>query len=375
QIDGTGTINKGAELMLYAILEQIEKRYPNAKVIYNTIGKSSSKNIKTALNLRQPLRVRYGRYIKAFSDRLNIDDFTVHYPLKNIDILLDASGFRLGDQFNISNKQLKDLERYYKSLKQRGTKIVLLPQSFGPFETINGKLLVEILNKYVDLIIARDDLSKEYLLNSGGDLKKIYQLPDFTILVKGIFPQNYSFLQNAICIIPNRKMITHTSLEVNYFYNKIAHIIEYLQNSGQLVFFLNHEGEKDLELCTNINNYLSEKITIVDGLNAKEIKGIIGKSKLVISSRYHGVASSLNQGVPCIATSWSHKYDLLFKDFNLSGYIIDLKNENSHVLEKIELLLNSENALNIIKHLEKMKTELERKVEKMWNIVWGTLNI
>ncbi len=36
QIDGTNSLNKGAELMLNAVMEQIEKKYPNAEVFYNS---------------------------------------------------------------------------------------------------------------------------------------------------------------------------------------------------------------------------------------------------------------------------------------------------------------------------------------------------
>ena len=36
QIDGTNTLNKGAELMLFTILKRIEEQFPNSKIFYNS---------------------------------------------------------------------------------------------------------------------------------------------------------------------------------------------------------------------------------------------------------------------------------------------------------------------------------------------------
>lgn len=42
QIDGTGVINKGAELMLYAIVNEVIQKLPDVDLLYNGIGKVPS---------------------------------------------------------------------------------------------------------------------------------------------------------------------------------------------------------------------------------------------------------------------------------------------------------------------------------------------
>lgn len=140
------------------------------------------------------------------------------------------------------------------------------------------------------------------------------------------------------------------------------------------MFFLNHEGPGDLDICNKISEALGSGIQIVSGLNAKEIKGIIGKSYLVISSRYHGVANALNQAVPCLATSWNHKYELLFNDFNLNNNIIDISKGGNNSVGKVEEYLNPSYNLNIREKLKVKSEDIKSETNKMWQIIWNYID-
>jgi len=359
--------------MLYSILEQIENKYPESTVIFNDNNPNIQfPKIKTHLHFIKPLRLMLGPYPWVILSRLNLPYswFTELYPPKHPDLILDASGFRFGDQWNHSEEYLDNLEYYYKTVKANGAKIILLPQAFGPFKTNNGKKSAEILNRYADLIIAREPTSNKHLTEAGINPGKILHFPDFTIATKGLFPDRYHHIKGGVCIIPNRKMITHTRFSPQEYFDKMESIISLIQQSGKQVFLLNHEGKKDLKICKGINRKLDNRLTIITGLDAKEIKGVIGSSYMVISSRYHGIASALNQGVPCLATSWSHKYQLLFEDFNVKDHIIDLNEKSELTKNKIESLLDPVNHSKLRKQLFTQINELKISTERMWKIVW-----
>ena len=134
------------------------------------------------------------------------------------------------------------------------------------------------------------------------------------------------------------------------------------------VFLLNHEGPRDYHLCLQINQAFDNKLAIVNGLNAKEIKGIIGASNIVVSSRFHGVASALNQGVPCLATSWNHKYKMLFQDFGQENKIFDFQGAWEPNSDKIkEVIKNHESIQNTLKT---KKQDLVKEANEMWNRIW-----
>lgn len=374
QIDGTNTVNKGAELMLYAILQEIERNYPQANVLYNSQA-GSVNQIDTKLTIKRRLWLTVWRYPRALLSRLklkhNYTFFSVQHPLKGIDLLLDAGGFQFSDQWNHSNQFLDRLENYYRTLKKQGTKIILLPQAFGPFETPNGRRCASILNTYVDLLIAREPTSKQYLLSAGVANEKIWQYTDFTGLVTGTLPEKHQSVRGKVCIIPNKKMFTHSSLTREQYFQFVKEIVALAATENRDSFLLNHEGIDDLAICKNINEHLDVPLPIVSGLNSKEIKGVIGASYLVISSRFHGVASSLTQGVPCLATSWSHKYELLFNDFGQAEMVLNLQDDFAKSVDKVKGLLEATTNRAASEHLTERKQDIQTTNREMWEAIWA----
>lgn len=382
QIDGVGTHNKGAELMLYAVLQQIEKRYSNAKVLCNRIGLDvsyiqTSLDFQTSLGLetyylaKKLISLCYKCRIPGILKRLSIHSalFADKHIVKNVDIVLDAGGFQFSDEWKTSNAELSLLKQYYKGLKKEGTKIVLLPQAFGPFNTKNGKQTVEIISQYADMIFARDKVSYDYLIEAGADEKKIHLYPDFTALVQGIIPEQYESLRDAVCVVPNMKMISKGVVSQEQYILLLSQIIKAIREKGKEVFLLNHEGKKDAKLCHLVNEKMSNSLIVADNLTALEVKGLIAHSHLLISSRYHGIANALNSAVPCLATSWSHKYEELFKDYGLSGSLLDLTAIEKAV-EKVSDYLTEQKCTEISSHLKQAKLSVVEKNEKMWNMVF-----
>lgn len=370
QIDGTNTLNKGAELMLLGILEQIEKKHKDAEVNYNSnFLRERNETFATNLNVKKRWALKNSRIPIALLKRLNLPFtyFTSKFPLKDIDLVLDGAGFQFSDQWNYSKERLDTLENYYKKLKENNTKIVLLPQALGPFKTLEGKRMVQIMNKYADIVIAREKASYNLFIEAGGSKDKLWLYPDFTILVKGK-PCRLDFVKNSVCIIPNERMITHKVEKSNNYLEFMEKIISELIKNGENVFLLNHEGNADHVLCQNINKKFNNSLKIVSNLSAKEIKGVIGASKMVVSSRFHGAASALNQGVPCLATSWNHKYQMLFEDFAQPDNILSVENDWDTEINKILKVLNNRNSIQEV--LLNRKNDLSKSVEKMWEKIW-----
>ena len=376
QIDGTNTLNKGAELMLKAIYDQVVKRFPEAKIYYNPNEiEDSLPDFFIEKEVKKRAIVQNGRIPSAILRRLKLPYtyFTPKYAIKGLDLVLDGAGFQFSDQWRYTEEMLNMLENYYGKLKRQGTKIVLLPQAFGPFETPEGKRTVSIINEYVDLIIAREQVSYRYVIDAGADKNKVWLYPDFTLLVKGVFPQKHESVRDKICVIPNKKMITHTSSGSEDYISFITKIVSHLEKKGEQVFLLNHEGEGDLALCQKINKILNQRLTIITGLGPEKVKGVIGASKMVISSRFHGVASALNQGVPCLATSWNHKYQMLFKDFGQENMVLVLGGILSEEIDKIDNALAERNTIKST--LKMRKKVLTEQVQTMWNRVWSETDL
>lgn len=373
QIDGINTQNKGAELMLIAILERLQTRYPGATVFLNPDAPLDM-GILPTYNLKVVLRIglKLGRYVNGVFGKLKIKQpfnyFKENYASPDVDMILDASGFKFSDQWNRSTKWLDSKEKYYANAKSKGTKIYFLTQALGPFDTENGKRSMKILSDYSNLIFSRDELSYKYALDAGADSVKLKESCDFTFEVKGAFPSHFEHLRNGIAMIPNKKMITHAGNESDKYLSLFLKIIRFFENKGERVFLLNHEGKGDFAICNLINSHCENKLDIVSNVSAKEVKGIIGASKMVISSRFHGVASSLSQAVPCVATSWNHKYEMLFKGFNQSNCIL---NANAEVDSNIAIVKDVYGDRDNVKAtLKSMKPSLLKQIDGMWDMIF-----
>ncbi|MGB3776647.1 MAG: polysaccharide pyruvyl transferase family protein, partial [Leeuwenhoekiella sp.] len=371
----TNTVNKGAELMLYAVLEQLEKHYPDAHVVYVPNSRGNYKPIGTNLNFKERKVLRYSRYPEAILRRLKLPRafLTAKYPDKTVDVVLDAGGFQFSDQWGYPDHYLDLLENYYKKLHEAGCKVILLSQAFGPFKTEHGKRTAVMLQKYADLLIAREQISYDHLCAAGVDQHKIVMFPDFTLAVAGVVPPHLTHLQGKACIIPNKKMITHAGKQKTDYIGVMQKLIEHILASGRAVFLLNHEGEGDLTICHKLNAFFDDKLEIVTGLNAKEVKGVIGNSYLVISSRFHGVASALSQAVPCLSTSWSHKYAMLFKDYELTDSVLPIENTIAELTARVDGILQPDNNAAMRGHLKIQKEKLAPVIETMWQKVFSTM--
>ncbi len=375
-LSGVETKNKGAELMLYAILQEIERQYPDAIVyiprerLFHGID-----YISTKVDFRSLPCNKLERCLRL-SRVYNLLHIPYRYLPHNvligkIDFFIDGSGFKFSDQMNLSLISISvlgaQLSVYYKDK----AKIVFLPQAFGPFKKENSLKAVSILNKYSSLIFPREKVSYGYLANTGlMDMNKVKIFSDFTSLVDGQFPIRYEYLRNGICIIPNMRMIDMGVTTKSYYIDFLKAIIEEGKKSSRPVYLLNHEGEKDEMLCFQCQENIGNGIEVVTGLNALETKGLISSAYLVITSRYHGLASALNSCVPCLATSWSHKYQELYNDYDLENYVLPIDNIDSAINIVTSLLEERENQ-RLRDHLKTQVPKIKAQTKAMWGEIWN----
>lgn len=378
-LSGVGTVNKGAELMLYAIIQEIERKYPDAIVyIPEKTNPQGLSYIRTNLELRYKPIVKWLHFcdrfhIRGLSKRLHINQmyFEDVYAIKGTDYFIDASGFIVSDQWNQSDYYIKRWNLILKRNKAVGAKIIFLSQAFGPLELKNTKELLSSINNYADIIMPRERVSLNYIKFSGlVNMNKVKLYSDFTSLVEGVFPKMYNHLKNGICIIPNMRMIDRRATTMEDYIHLLTSIVFIAKEKNKPVYLLNHEGTKDEGLAKQIHSLTNNYTEVVTGLNALEVKGMIASAYLVVSSRFHGVASALNSCVPCLATSWSHKYEELFKDYNQNECVLTLDNIGL-ATSKIKDYLDDDKNKMVRDSLHLVKPKIHNDTWKMWETVWN----
>lgn len=366
--------NKGAELMLNAALQQMKAYYPDADFAMPPYPTAPFKK-RAALGLYQ----KFAFYRKGipFNSIGNLipkklrDNFGIVVD-KEIDIVLDAAGFSYTDQWGPA--KTIELANSCKRFKKNGSKVILLPQAFGPFNSQSIKKAIKIAIDNADLVFAREKISYDYLVSVVGERSNLKIAPDFTNLVDGVLPQDFDVEKNRFCLIPNYRMIDKSSKDISEAY--IPFMItcaKYLIKHDTKPFILVHEGENDLLLAKKINASLGDVLPIIQETDPFKIKGILGACDATLGSRFHGLVSALSQGVPSLATGWSHKYQMLFDDYDFHEGIIDVMCSDQNIHSKLDLLINP-TSQKIIKQKLKQKSDiLKKQTVEMWQEVFSKL--
>lgn len=369
-IDNSGFVNKGDQLMIESIVEQVRKWKPDSVVL---LKKSAFyQNVSYCYqNKILPLQEPCGRLHK-FRMKLAFDVFLnkrLYVTPNQIDLVLDARGFQFGDSFawRATTKGIIGSHNYYKSFSKKGRKIVFLPQAFGPFNMQSTRTLIRQVYEFADVIYVRDNSSYNYLVSAIEDVSRVKIAPDFTALLKPTIVSSVVFPANKyIVVIVNARMLDRVGSEVSNLYKPfIIEVLNFLIDRGEYPILLNHEGADDERLMFEINKMLSKPIPILTQLSGVEIKSIIRDCKLLISSRYHGVVSGLTQSVPTLCTSWSHKYEELLEEHKCKSSMLSVTDINFSK----QIVLNALEKPNDF--CSKNNDEIEAKIDGMWKEIFS----
>lgn len=373
EIRKAGFINKGAELMLHAVMQKVRERYPDATLVMAPTHAKSS----------QPFHkfVPLGFYPKASLWRKGVQfgALASFVPKKvremygvvldrEVDVVLDAAGFSYSDQWGVSSS--RELASSSKKWKKNGTKLIILPQALGPYTKPGIKKYVSEWAENADLIFPREEDSYQFLTDVVGEQNKIKLYRDFTNLVIGELPVGYDPSDKKVALVPNYRMIDKTSKEESEAYLPfMIKCAKYLVEQQAKPFVLVHEGENDRMLAEKVSEAVGG-IPIVTETDSLKIKGILGSCEATVGSRFHGLVSALSQGVPSLATGWSHKYRRLFEDYDFSDGVVSVLDTEEKIRAKIDIILGEGNVDTLKQQLKERSEVLKKQSEEMWGHVF-----
>lgn len=356
--------NKGAQSMLFTVVDKIKKKNPKAKIFVVTeqnVGKEIKEtynfdfleiSIKTKLKIS---KLPFSLISKLINGKMNENQKRNFInAIKNADLIVDISGFALSSKFT-KNNTLNYLSNISLA-KKYDVPMYLLPQSFGPFnykfpEKIIMLRLIKKYLKYPKLIYAREKEGLEFLENIGLEnieksLDTVFK-KDENFQISNIYKKNLNIRtveikSNAVGIIPNNKLINaHNEQDVlNMYFSFINKLIEKEKD----IYLLRHSTE-DLYIIQKIHKkFKNEKNVhlIEEEYSSIELQNILSKFDFLIASRYHSIVHGYSVGVPALVIGWAIKYIELTREFKQEKYHFNIENLIvSDALKKLELLNNS----------------------------------
>jgi colanic acid/amylovoran biosynthesis protein len=365
EVTGTHTRNKGAELMLVAIREHFADR-PEVQLAVDQFFGAYIERAKYRLLQKVELS-GWGRSRIAMT--LMPLEFRRSFGLvrdDDVDVLLDASGFAFGDQHppERSIQFAEDVE----AAKRSGKKVVLLPQALGPFEVSAIRNAFVRIVDAADLVYARDEMSLEYAREAAGNPAHLRQAPDFTNLVAPELSSN-SDVSDLACIVPNRRMIekVKTTEEADAYVPFMERCVEAVEAAGLTPVLLLHQEEDD-KLASDIQDHVGRTIPVHQKDDPVTLKQFLGESHLIVGSRFHALVAALSQGVPAIGTSWSHKYEMLFEEYECSEMLLSVAAEEKKIKAGVSAA-TGERRTELTDRIRTAGVQLEKETASMWREV------
>lgn len=269
--------------------------------------------------------------------------------LREADAIFDASGYTLGSGWSKGGGEL--LLQTIRLAKRYNKKIILMPQSFGPFdwEGDNTDFLKRITAElaYCTKIYAREQEGYECLLSLGLDN---VELSTDMVIREKFFPSAsdiYASTSNSIAVEHPTRGSVGFIINENVFrigdadavLNLYVKLLDRLTENGEKVYILN-TSTADTHLVKEVLNNMNDRsrVNIISGeYSSPELIDIIGRFKYVVASRYHSVVFAYRCGVPAIILGWASKYQDLAAHFQQQAYVFDIRQPGvDEILDQID---------------------------------------
>ena len=248
--------------------------------------------------------------------------------------------------------------------------LVLLPQTYGPYEHKIAKRVACFIMKKSFIILCRDKDGPDKvrkIINDTNISKKIHFCPDVAFFLHGnevslpdIFQDDRNGKKkNIIGINVNGLMYKDVQSRRNRFgliidYGKLINSViqKFLIESDANILLIPHNNaasgdiESDMDACEevarNIQENLRNRVHIIEHKHyPSEIKGVISKCDFFIGSRMHSCIAALTYGIPTIGIAYSKKFIGVFESVGAYELVVDAR------------LVDIETAINLIwKHFE-----------------------
>ncbi|QJE94588.1 polysaccharide pyruvyl transferase family protein [Luteolibacter luteus] len=372
EIHGTGTHNRGAELMAIAIAERLRAKYPGVRIVvppgFGDFEARARHGFWTTWEFSRRWQSRFAaKWIQRYSK--DIEEASGIVDPSEIDVVLDASGFSFSDKWG--PKGARHLLKRMTRGGRAGKPLVLLPQAFGPFTQPEVADATRKLCQRASLVCARDARSREEVLKLAT-LPTLRVYPDFTVGIKPQRPANLRIPEQFSAVVPNQRMVDKGQSGEAYL-GFIGAAVHSLKRRGLNPVFLLHDANDDRKVVSAMRERGID-IPVLEHEDARVLKAILGKATLVIGSRFHALVSTLSQGLPAIAAGWSHKYPELYADFGCPEFLIGDLADDALLEAAIDRLATPEGRASYKQRLQEAATRIKAQNEAMWTEVEAVIH-
>ena len=246
-----------------------------------------------------------------------------------------------------------------------GVPTVKAAQALGPFQSIPNKWLAPLVLRRVKTVCARGARTREHLDSLGGTNSIDVADLAFSLDEAASFPAAVSSAlgtidKNFIVVMPSAVVRgIYESSGGDYVSAMATLVADIRHKTGCSVVIAPHsyraglpEGRmNDGPVCREVAEACSGDTQVLGldfDLTAGELRHLVARSSLLVTSRFHAMISGLATSTPTVVVGWSHKYKEVLDDFGLSNLGLDSSalNSPSGIADVVVRVLSSKDEIS-----------------------------
>jgi colanic acid/amylovoran biosynthesis protein len=253
--------------------------------------------------------------------------------------------------------------------------LVLLPQTYGPFNSKLAKYIARYVIKKAVRLYSRDKNSIEVvyrLIGDRGAYKRVEFCPDVAFVLESTLPKKLNIQPrldsnihipligvNISFLLYVRSRASNNEFGLRFSYREFILLLlrRLIEQTDAHILLVPHvtapgieTGEVGIsrEVLAAMKQWYRSRLHIVaQQYDQSEIKGIIGLCDFFIGSRMHACIAALSQGIPAIGLAYSDKFKGVFQSVGVEHCAIDMRENNPEaIIDEIEEIFEQRNTIS-----------------------------
>lgn len=285
--------NLGVAVLARGTRDLLRRVHPETEFVFANYG-------------ARPSELPWGRPRSLLRERVQ-GRFGMQEYLRGFDLVWDTrSGDSFADIYGLDRHLTMSLVHEFAA--QAGTRVVMAPQTVGPFGTRRGRALGRRTLHRSAFVFARDPRSARAAEELGRPADLVT-----ADLVFAIDPATPGPERDVLLNVSG--LLWHANPHVDHlaYQRVIRKTIEQLRTDGREVALLAHvlnspNPDNDVPVVRALADDADDDLEVVVPTGLDDVRATIAGAKVLIGSRMHACLNALSVGVPAIPLAYSRKF-------------------------------------------------------------------
>lgn len=274
-----------------------------------------------------------------------------------------------GDGFTDIYGRWRTVSETYMTIlgRKKGCKMVLAPQTIGPFKSRPCSALARYTMNGCEKIFVRDNMSYQLCCEMGQKDKTTEVIDVALALPYTKLEQPHDRMNIGINVSGLLYNGGASRFGLTIDYRSFIHdLVRSLEDKGARVHLIAHvlipngAGEDDRVACQNVHREFPNTILAPEYDSPIDIKGYIAGMDLFIGARMHATIAAISSGVPVIPVAYSRKVNGLYGNLQYPHYI-DAKDQEMDTKKAVVKTLQMIDAIVSLRENIVVSREIYRK--------------